>query len=1093
MKKVDSDFIFSRSLIFISLSFSLLFSQTSFTAEDIDKSHYGIDAVFAADMDNDGDMDIVTASYSDFTITWHENDGAADPTWTAADIATSANGAESVFAADMDNDGDMDIVSASSNDGTIAWYENDGAADPTWTAADIATSADGANSVFAADMDNDGDMDIVSSSKNDDTIAWYENDGAADPSFTAADITTSADGANSVFVADMDNDGDMDIVSANHGPSFSGDDDAIAWYENDGAADPSWTAADITTNVMDWPRSVFVADFDNDGDMDIVSAFDDNTYNKLVWLENDGAADPSWMLSEISTNVGPEQVFAADMDNDGDIDILGTSYSAGAISWYENNLPPTKTQTYTAADIATSATEAISVFAADMDGDGDMDIVSASVDDNTIAWYENDGAADPSFTAADIATSAEGAYSVFAADMDGDGDIDIVSASYADDTIAWYENDGAENPTFTAADIATNASGAASVFAADMDNDGDMDIVSASFGDHTIAWYENDGVANPSFTAADIATNATGAASVFAADMDGDGDMDIISASDEDDTIAWYENDGAENPTFTAADIATSADGAASVFAADMDGDGDMDIVSASKEDDTIAWYENDGAENPTFTAADIATSADGAASVFVADMDNDGDMDIVSASENDDTIAWYENDGAANPSWTAADIATSASGAASVFVADLDNDGDMDIVSASMDDNTIAWYEATFNNAPVITLVSDITVNEDESSTVTLSSTDADGDAITYSAVSDTNAVTVSVLSSTLTLTPTANWHGVATIKVSASDGKAMDSTSFKLTITPVSDIASIQDVTIDEDKSAELTLTSTFTGTTTFTAVSDTNAVTTSVSSSTLTLTPMANWHGVANIKAYASDGSSKDSTSFKLTVNPVQDVPTAFEWVSGALDTINITQSNLTDTYTIQWDASTDAADGDSIYYLLYAQIGVLEAEEIYDTTSTSVPITYQEFLENVFEPFPMLPRVTVKFSVVATDGIDTVNVTGDDRVLFVNRYEFLSTEGEGIPTEFALHENYPNPFNPTTTLRFDLPEVSNITLTIYNMLGQRVRTFNMNDTPAGYHSIKWNATNDYGEQVGAGVYLYQLQTKDFVKTRKMVLLK
>jgi len=96
-------------------------------------------------------------------------------------------------------------------------------------------------------------------------------------------------------------------------------------------------------------------------------------------------------------------------------------------------------------------------------------------------------------------------------------------------------------------------------------------------------------------------------------------------------------------------------------------------------------------------------------------------------------------------------------------------------------------------------------------------------------------------------------------------------------------------------------------------------------------------------------------------------------------------------------------------------------------------------------------------------------------------------------EAIPTEFTLHENYPNPFNPTTTLRFDLPEVSNLTLTIYNMLGQRVRTFNMQSTPAGYHSVKWNATNDYGDPVGAGVYLYQLQTKDFVKTRKMVLLK
>ena len=93
-----------------------------------------------------------------------------------------ADGARSVFAADMDNDGDMDILSASYLDDTIAWYENDGAADPSWTAADIATSADGARSVFAADMDNDGDMDIISASRDDDTIAWYET--SAIPEFS---------------------------------------------------------------------------------------------------------------------------------------------------------------------------------------------------------------------------------------------------------------------------------------------------------------------------------------------------------------------------------------------------------------------------------------------------------------------------------------------------------------------------------------------------------------------------------------------------------------------------------------------------------------------------------------------------------------------------------------------------------------------------------------------------------------------------------------------------------------------------------------------------------------------------------------------
>ena len=101
-----------------------------------------------------------------------------------------------------------------------------------------------------------------------------------------------------------------------------------------------------------------------------------------------------------------------------------------------------------------------------------------------------------------------------------------------------------------------------------------------------------------------------------------------------------------------------------------------MDIVSASVNDDTIAWYENNNGDASSWTARDIDTSANGAFSVFVADMDGDGDMDIVSASVNDDTIAWYENNGAADPTWAAADIATSADGARSVFVADMDGDG---------------------------------------------------------------------------------------------------------------------------------------------------------------------------------------------------------------------------------------------------------------------------------------------------------------------------------------------------------------------------------------------------------------------------------
>jgi hypothetical protein len=232
-------------------------------------------------------------------------------------------------------------------------------------------------------------------------------------------------------------------------------------------------------------------------------------------------------------------------------------------------------------------------------------------------------------------------------------------------------------------------------------------------------------------------------------------------------------------------------------------------------------------------------------------------------------------------------------------------------------------------------------------------------------------------------------------------------------------------------------------------------------------------------------------------------MQDTPYNFDWVSTASDSINITQSNLTDTYDLKWNTSNEV-DGETIDYLISASVGQLPAEMINETADTSMTITYQDIIDNWYPALAMLSRETVKFKVNATDGIDTVGVhkkIGNDgritndyqSVLFVNRYEYLSVESEGVPVEFALHENYPNPFNPSTTLRFDLPEVSNITLTIFNMLGQKVRTYDMQSTPAGYHSVKWNATNDYGDPVGAGVYLYQLQTKDFVNTRKMVLLK
>ena len=324
--------------------------------------------------------------------------------------------------------------------------------------------------------------------------------------------------------------------------------------------------------------------------------------------------------------------------------------------------------------ISTAADGARSVFATDVDGDGDVDVLSASWNDDKIAWYESDGASPPSFTERVISTAANGAWSVFATDLDGDEDTDVLSASNLDDKIAWYESDGGSPPTFTQRVISTTADGALSVFATDVDGDGDTDVLSASYYDGKIAWYESNGGSPPIFTERVISTTAVGAGSVFATDVDGDEDTDVLSASRDDDKIAWYESDGvlppigrarwrasaAESgssgggaggggdggspPAFAERVISTAALGAFSVFATDVDGDGDSDVLSASASDDKIAWYESDGDLPPVFTERVISTNADGVLSVFATDVDGDGDTDVLSASQDDDKIAWYEN-----------------------------------------------------------------------------------------------------------------------------------------------------------------------------------------------------------------------------------------------------------------------------------------------------------------------------------------------------------------------------------------------------------------------------------------------------------------
>ena len=351
-----------------------------------------------------------------------------------------------------------------------------------------------------------------------------------------------------------------------------------------------------------------------------------------------------------------------------------------------------------------------------------------------------------------------------------------------------------------------------------------------------------------------------------------------------------------------------------------------------------------------------------------------------------------------------------------------------------------------------------------------------------------------------TLSGTPKNADVGTTTMKLTASDGKGgsveQDFTLKVINVNDAPEIANIGDQTVTEDseqRSIIIPATDVDDETLTYSAFSDTSGLKVTVSNDTMYVIPATDYFGVANITTVVSDGKLSDSLTFKYTVTNLQDKPYPFNWLSAIIDTINITNTNLINTFNFKWSESKDV-DGDTIIYLLDAKIGLTPWQEINEgIDSTNLIVTYKDFLDGAFENFPTVSAATVQFRISATDGIDTVKASNANRILYINRYDYLSTVNEQIPTEFALYENYPNPFNPTTTLRFDLPEVSDVRVVIYNMLGQKIKTFNMNSISAGSHSIRWNATNDMGDPVGAGVYLYQFQAKNFVKTRKMILLK
>jgi len=191
------------------------------------------------------------------------------------------------------------------------------------------------------------------------------------------------------------------------------------------------------------------------------------------------------------------------------------------------------------------------VYATDVNGDGTVDILVASRDDDKVRLFLNDGGtSSPIFTEQLITASADGAYSVYATDVNGDGDVDILVASVYDDKVRLFLNNGdTSSPSFTEQLITASANGAVSVYATDVNGDGAVDVLVASVYDDKIRLFLNDGVpSSPSFTVQLITASADYPHSVYATDVNGDGAVDILVASANDDKVRLFLNDPYPSP-----------------------------------------------------------------------------------------------------------------------------------------------------------------------------------------------------------------------------------------------------------------------------------------------------------------------------------------------------------------------------------------------------------------------------------------------------------------------------------------------------------------------------------------------------------------
>lgn len=439
----------------------------------------------------------------------------------------------------------------------------------------------------------------------------------------------------------------------------------------------------IVDPAMDGAYAVHAADIDDDGDMDVIAAAENA--DDITWWENTDGSGTAWTKHTIDSFFdGARAVYAADIDNDGDLDVLGAANGADDITWWENT--DGAGTSWTEHTIDSFFDGAWSVFASDVDGDNDLDVLGAAFDADDITWWENMDGSGTTWIEHTVSGTFDGAISVHAADIDDDGDIDILGAGFYANDVTWWENIDGSGTTWTEHTVDGTFDGARSVYAADVDGDNDLDVVGGAFNANDVSWWENLDGSGTSWTEHLVDGAFAGVRSIYPVDLDGDADMDILGASSQDDEVTWWENVDGAGTTWTENILATNYNGASSVYAADVNGDGNLNVLGAANVDDDVSWWgpfpvgTKSWVHNPPISSINtgggiirdiVMASSPNSDEILIAVLDWNSDINLIRWSGASFTHLGEIETNAANNSYQVVDIAYEQSGEAVIVWGD--------------------------------------------------------------------------------------------------------------------------------------------------------------------------------------------------------------------------------------------------------------------------------------------------------------------------------------------------------------------------------------------------------------------------------------